>query len=599
MKTSCFEILGVLNLPGAVMGSQSATLGLRLRVQAPPLDTLVRVRRELAALWPRWLEAEQGSEGPPGDAAWQAACLLGELIIALQLESNLALGRQVRVRPVRAVPGLKPQSFELFLASRAAPADRVALRWAAEALTALFQGGTVARLAATASAVRRELKTFEEEGVNNFFILQAAYALGIPVFRTLPGMLVLGTGARSRWLQSLVSDVTPKLATQVAQHKVLTASLLHAAGLPGSVHQLVRNRDEALKAASELGYPVVVKPADSDRGAGVAADLREPEEVASAFAAALEVSPNVLVERWVPGNTHRLTVQDGNVVRVVRRTAGGVVGDGVHAVGRLVELFQQTPKQQRMAHRLGHPLLTLDEEALALLRQQGLSPQSCPAAGQYVRLRRRDNVNTGGTNEELNPDDPAAVHPDNRRLAIEAARLLRLDFAGIDLITTDIGRSWLDCEALICEVNARPQMGAAHDPGLYQRMLGRLFPAGYRVPAELLVVPADPGLQQRIGERLLAMKPAASVSLAGGLWIEGRRATRSWADSFQAARGLLQRREVSHAVCLMTPGDILRFGLPISTWDRVTVNEKLAFTPAEREQLHKVRDWLEAAVVKA
>lgn len=205
-------------------------------------------------------------------------------------------------------------------------------------------------------------------------------------------------------------------------------------------------------------------------------------------------------------------------------------------------------------------------------------------------------MNAGGINQELVPDDAAIVHPDNVRLAIEAARVLRLDFAGIDLITTDISRSWLALEALICEVNARPQMGGTNDPGLYQRLLNRMFPNGAAIPAELWVVPADAVAQERLKDRLLHERSGVAVSLATGLWINGALATLAFRHSFEAAQSLLQRREVQHALCCMTPRDIHQFGLPLPKWDAVTVVPDAVFTQEEATMLAGVGDWLQAAV---
>jgi cyanophycin synthetase len=208
-------------------------------------------------------------------------------------------------------------------------------------------------------------------------------------------------------------------------------------------------------------------------------------------------------------------------------------------------------------------------------------------------------VNAGGTNEELAPGDPCVVHPDNVRLAIEAARVLSLDFAGIDLISADIAQSWLEVGALICEVNACPQMGGTNDPGLYQGVLARMFPSGAEIPAELLVVPAQPLEQERIKDRLLRECSGVPVSLASGLWIDGRRSTPAFKHSFDAAQSLLQRREAHYAICCMTANDIHQFGLPLRKWDAVRVVSDAVFTHEEAELLVGVRDWLQAAMPRA
>lgn len=584
-------------LPGSVMGSAQATTLLKLRIQDPPSQAVDHARGVLAKQLPRWMTpldsgARSADQAPAGVAT---LALLSDLIQSVQLEAGIAVSTSLPV-PLTALQGA---DATLFLPSQHYKATEIAINWASEALNALLTGAPDFDLTVALDKAHHGLKPFAEHGVNNFFILQATYALGVPVFRPVQGLLVLGTGCRSRWLQSLISEETPMLGMQFAQGKHVTAALLKAVGLPGAIHQLVTTREQAMEAAEALGYPVVVKPADADRGAGVAAGLTSAQSVALAYDAAVKVSLQVLVERWAPGDTHRLTVQHGRVIRVVRRIAGGVVGDGVHRVAELVGLFQQTPQQQRFARRLGYPPLSLDDEAMALLGDQGLTAQSRPEEGQYIKLRRRDNVNAGGTNEELAPDDAGVVHADNVRLAIEAARVLRLDFAGIDLITTDIARSWLEVGALICEVNACPQMGGTNDPGLYQGVLARMFPNGAKIPAELLVVPAHPLEQERIKDRLLRERGSVAVSLASGLWLDGTRSTPAFKHSFDAAQSLLQRRGVQHAICCMTANDIHQFGLPLQKWDAVRVVADAAFTHEEAELLVGVRDWLQAAVPRA
>ena len=53
--------------------------------------------------------------------------------------------------------------------------------------------------------------------------------------------------------------------------------------------------------------------------------------------------------------------------------------------------------------------------------------------------------------------------------------LLDLDLAGVDLIIPDLSRSWTECGALICEINARPEIGRNTTPTIHDRMLDELL----------------------------------------------------------------------------------------------------------------------------
>jgi cyanophycin synthetase len=333
------------------------------------------------------------------------------------------------------------------------------------------------------------LKPFAANGLNLFPMVDAALDLGIEVRRLTGRVISLGVGARSRLFDSTLSDRTPSIGVQLARSKMMCNEVLRAAGLPAPPQQVARSPEDAIKASQTLGFPVVIKPVDRDRGEGVAADLRSSNAVRVAYAAAAAYSTEILVERHIPGSTHRLTVWDGRVVRVTRRITAGVTGDGVSSVEQLIERLREDPVHKRRAERMGKVLIELDDEAQSLLGQQGLTARSVPAAGQRVRLRRRDNINAGGINEQIPLD---RVHPDNVALALRAARILRLDIAGIDYITEDVSQSWMDCGGGICEVNAQPQIGISDTPDLYHRLLLEAMPDLGRIPIELHVYAEDP-----------------------------------------------------------------------------------------------------------
>ncbi|MBY0442226.1 MAG: hypothetical protein K2Q25_08845 [Mycobacteriaceae bacterium] len=88
----------------------------------------------------------------------------------------------------------------------------------------------------------------------------------------------------------------------------------------------------------------------------------------------------------------------------------------------------------------------MDDEASDFLRRQGLDIDSVPDAGRRVVLRCSANISTGGTAEDVTH----LVHPDNRALAERTARVIGLDIAGIDFLTTDVSRSWRDVGGAIC-----------------------------------------------------------------------------------------------------------------------------------------------------
>ncbi len=75
--------------------------------------------------------------------------------------------------------------------------------------------------------------------------------------------------------------------------------------------------------------------------------------------------------------------------------------------------------------------IKIDAVAESVLSQQSMTPESIPAEGQRVLIRRNANLSTGG----MAIDVTAKVHRDVAARAVEAAKIVGLDIAGIDVVT--------------------------------------------------------------------------------------------------------------------------------------------------------------------
>lgn len=570
---------------GSVYGLQqpSITRGVTIRkISEPLVQTIITTIDEL-------LKTQQTAENQSAEIdlikkfpAW---------IKAIQNSCKIPVSEIHSIRPRSQIQDA--ESFWITLPTTHPEASKMALQWLESAINSPHdanQPNTAHKeIELSLKKLKATLTPFSETGLNTYQILDAAYRLDIPVRQISPTAYMLGTGAYSRWLESTITDQTSFLGAMTAQNKQTTARILRQAGLPGGENKIVNTADEAVNAARSFGFPVVVKPTDQEQGSGVMADLRDENIVRTAYEAARKVSNNILVERHVNGFTHRLTVMHGKVIRVTKRIAGGVVGDGVHDITELVALLQKTPEYQRRVQSMGKQLISLDDEALSLIEQYGLKPSQILAPGQYLKLRRRDNVNAGASNQTY---DLSRIHPDNIQLAIDAAALLRLDLAGIDLIIEKIEHSWRDVAALICEVNARPQIVAPEDPLFYDGILKEIMGEESRIPLHLVVIPADPDLRHGLIQKWLRHGTGNALSDATGVWINGAPATRGFRNGYKAAIAMLTRTNVREAVCLMSLDDIRRHGLPANQWNSVHVETRTIFSEEERSSIKQTLSLL-------
>src|SRR5262249_13805476 len=142
------------------------------------------------------------------------------------------------------------------------------------------------------------------------------------------------------------------------------------------------------------------------------------------------------------------------------------------------ELVAEVNKDPRRSdgHATVLSWIKLDTVGLAVLAEQGFTPESVPAAGTKVLIRRNGNLSTGGTAADVTD----LVHPEVAARVVEAAQVVGLDIAGVDVVATDISRPLEDQGAAVVEVNAGPGLRMHLEPSS-----GKARPVGEAVVASL------------------------------------------------------------------------------------------------------------------
>jgi cyanophycin synthetase len=398
---------------------------------------------------------------------------------------------------------------------------------------------------------------------NTPHFLRAAYDNRMPWFRLAADVFQIGMGSKGRWLESSLTDATLAISMRLARSKLAAASMLSQVGLPVPRHQLVKSAEEAVAAARQIGYPVVVKPADRDGGVAVAAGLTDDSRVIEAYGAAMAASTNVMVEKHVEGRDFRLVVHNGRMIWALERVPGGVTGDGVSTVAQLVERLNREPARALRADAPLKPLV-FDREAAELLDERGMTLESVPASGERIRLRRAANVASGGTPEGVF----GQVHPDNRLLAERAAAALRLDLAGIDLLIPDISRSWKATGGAICEVNAQPTIGNTTSKHLYGEILRTLVDGDGRIPIAMVVGARPDSPIPALLARILGAAGLRTAVASSRQVINGSRILHdSPGNLYAAAFASLIDKETDAVVVAVSDSSVLKTCLP---FDRCT-----------------------------
>jgi cyanophycin synthetase len=404
-------------------------------------------------------------------------------------------------------------------------------------------------------------------GPSTAHIVEAATDRGIPSIRLNDGNLVqLGHGAAQRRIWTAETDRTGAIAESIASDKDLTKTLLSACGLPVPEGSLVRSAADAWNAAQDIGLPVVVKPYDGNHGRGVSLNLTDREDIETAYHLAAQQgrSASVLVERFIPGDEHRLLVVGKKLVAAARGESLWITGDGVHNVIALCDsqintdprrgVTEDAPLNAVRPHESGEIMLDL--------KRQGLTPESVPQAGQKVLIQLNGNVATDVTD---------LVHPSIAAAATLAARIVGLDIAGIDLVAEDITRPLDAQRGAFIEVNASPGLLAHLKPAhgeprpIGKAIIAHLFAEGDtgRIPIIGVTGTRGANMVARLTGCLLHLGGRhIGVANADGLYLDGRRVSNANSVKFDAGQRLLINRTVEAAVFESNARAILTEGLP-------------------------------------
>lgn len=434
----------------------------------------------------------------------------------------------------------------------------------------------------------RELSDDYCLGPSTACIVNAATAREIPYIRLSSGNLVqLGYGAKQRRIWTAETDQTSAIAETISRDKDLTKSLLRSAGVPTPEGRTVSSPDDAWEAAQDIGLPVVVKPIDGNHGRGVFINLYTQQEIEAAYSVAIDEGSEVLVERHIIGDEHRLLVVGNKVVAAAKGETVWVTGDGKHTVYELIQIQINSDPRRGMAEE--HPLnpVRIDSAVELELARQKLTGDSIPAIDQKVLIQSNGNVAFDVTD---------LVHPDVASQVALAARVVGLEIAGIDLVAKDISKPLEDQNAAIVEVNAgpgllmhlKPASGKPQPVG--EAIAEHLFPLNYDFRIPIVGVSGSKGrtlAAEMVAHFARLTNVHVGLSTNNELHFGSRSVYRTSNSNWENGRRTLQNRAIELAVIENSNSSLLLEGL---SYDQCQVGIVLNVDPQDLFPEYNISD---------
>lgn len=414
-----------------------------------------------------------------------------------------------------------------------------------------------------------ELKRLSLEtdmGPSTKAIYMAAKERNIPVRRYGTGsVLKLGYGKNSRTVQASLTDRTTCIDVDIASDKELTKKILAQNNIPVPYGVVVKNLQEALEAAKKVGYPLVVKPVDSNQGKGVTVNILSENQIEQAFNEAMWYSKKAIVEKYIYGKDYRVLVVGGRVSAVAERRPPVVTGDGRSTISELVKLENMNPLRGE-DHEKPLTYIKLDDISVNYLNSQGFSPESVPLRGQKVFLRQNGNISTGGTARNCTGE----INPRNISYAVAAAGIMGLDVAGVDIIVEDISLPIDVASGAVVEVNAAPGLRMHIRPSegepvnVAEDILDMLYPDKNNYSIPIISITGTNGkttTTRLIRHTLSIMGMNVGMTSTSGIYIGSKCIQKGDTTGPLSAEMVLSDRTIDAAVLETARGGIVRKGL--------------------------------------
>ncbi|MEN9566646.1 MAG: hypothetical protein RLZZ69_1842 [Cyanobacteriota bacterium] len=500
--------------------------------------------------------------------------LMGHIVEHIALELQELAGMPVGFGRTRetSTPGVFNVAFEYVEEQAGRYAGRAAVRLC----QSIVETGTYSSV-----ELEKDLRDLQELhastalGPSTETIIKEAEARKIPwMWLSARAMLQLGYGAKQKRIQATLSNNTSILAVELACDKEGTKNILGNAGVPVPKGTVIEYLDELEQAIADVGgYPIVIKPLDGNHGRGITININDVEEAELAYDLASRASKtrSVIVEQYYQGNDHRVLVINGKVVAVAERVPAHVRGNGKDTIRQLIELTNEDPRRGN-GHDNVLTKIVVDQTSLTVLQKQGYDLDSILPFQEIAYLRATANLSTGG----VAIDRTDEIHPHNIWLAQRVAKIIGLDIAGIDIVTSDISKPLDETKGVIVEVNAAPgfRMHAAPSYGLPRNVgasvLEMLFPE--QTPSRIPIVAITGTNGKTTTTRLTAHIYRQTDKVVGftatdGIYIQEYLVEQGDNTGPYSAGTILKDPTVEVAVLETARGGILRSGLAFDSCD--------------------------------
>ncbi len=236
-------------------------------------------------------------------------------------------------------------------------------------------------------------------------------------------------------------ETTSAISYRLTESKFLTNVFLRKWSVPVSEMERYLNINQAIKFLKKH-KKIVIKPERGIHGKGITVGITKEKELVPAieFAKKNDAYNKVVLEKYSCGDDYRVLIIGRKKIFVSKKEPVFIIGDGQNDISNLLQKRNKKLIKRYRAER--------DDLMEKCLNDQNLSFSSIIKKNQKVYLKKTANIKSGGTPVDFTDKISSEI----KKVVIDIANKLKMDVAGFDIITEDIGGN----KFTIIEINAFP-----------------------------------------------------------------------------------------------------------------------------------------------
>lgn len=275
----------------------------------------------------------------------------------------------------------------------------------------------------------------------------------------------MGYGKKMKRLWTSETSNTIGISESISKDKEFTKKLLKDQGIIVPSGYIVNNIKDCYKYFDEL-KPITIKPLNSNGGRGITININDIDSIKKAFDYAMRENKNnednIIIEKYIPGDTYRITLIDKKVVacckqyfKIIKNT---IVGNGIDTIGDMIdsifaiELLENGWKEYKEKELLIiHNHYHKTKYIVEYLDKIGYKLDTILPNNKKLEIERK-----------FDAYDMIDINIINSNIIYQcelATKIINLDVCGIDIILNNITMPLTINNGAILEMNAGPSLG--------------------------------------------------------------------------------------------------------------------------------------------